>query len=49
MATVKMLLNGPCLVDGADVRDVDWNGASYQRPNSPFALTASPLRGTRPL
>ena len=30
--------NGPYLVDGEDVMLVDWNGAPYQIPKSPFAL-----------
>ena len=38
MATIKVMQNGPYLVQGNDVTVVDWNGASYTIPNRPFAL-----------
>jgi len=37
MATIKVLQNGPFLVDG-DSKVVDWNGAAYQLPKATFAL-----------
>ncbi len=38
MVTIKVRLNGPYLVDGEDVRLIDWNGNEYQIPKRPFAL-----------
>jgi CDGSH-type Zn-finger protein len=38
MATIKVLQNGPYLVQGDDVTAVDWNGATYATPKRPFAL-----------
>ncbi len=38
MATIKVFENGPCLVQGDDVKLVDWNGAEYPVPKRPFAL-----------
>jgi len=30
MVTIKVLQNGPCLVQGDDVTVVDWNGVPYK-------------------
>jgi CDGSH-type Zn-finger protein len=38
VATIKVRLNGPYLVEGDDVKVVDWNGAEYQVAKRPFAL-----------
>src|ERR1700691_4763278 len=38
MATIKVIQNGPYLVQGDDVPAVDWNGASYAIAKRPFAL-----------
>lgn len=38
MITIKVLQNGPYLVQGDDVAVVDWNGSSYQIAKRPFAL-----------
>ncbi|MSO56195.1 MAG: CDGSH iron-sulfur domain-containing protein [Acidobacteria bacterium] len=38
MATIKLRLNGPYLVEGDDVTLVDWNGHVYTIPKRPFAL-----------
>lgn len=38
MATIKVLQNGPYLVDGEDVTLIDWNGAKYAIAKRPFAL-----------
>ncbi len=38
MATIKVRLNGPYLVDGDDVRLIDWNLQEYEIPKRPFAL-----------
>jgi CDGSH-type Zn-finger protein len=37
MATIKVLQNGPFLVEG-DNTVVDWNGAAYPLPKPTFAL-----------
>jgi hypothetical protein len=38
MATIKVVQNGPYLVQGDDVTAVDWNGVTYAIPKRPFAL-----------
>jgi CDGSH-type Zn-finger protein len=38
MATIKVRLNGPYLVDGDDVTLIDWNGNPYEIPKRPFAM-----------
>ena len=38
MVTIKVRQNGSLLVEGEDVRLVDWNGAEYVVPKKPFAL-----------
>ena len=38
MATIKVMQNGPYLVQGDDVTVVDWNGAAYAISKRPFAL-----------
>src|SRR2546421_7458875 len=38
MATIKVMQNGPYLVQGDDVTAVDWNGATYAIAKRPFAL-----------
>jgi CDGSH-type Zn-finger protein len=38
MATIKLRLNGPYLVEGDDVKVVDWNGAEYHVERRPIAL-----------
>ncbi len=38
MATITVRQNGPLLVDGDDVKVVDWNGQEYQIPKRPFVL-----------
>ncbi len=38
MVTIKVRLNGSYLVDGDDVRLIDWNGAEYEITRRPFAL-----------
>jgi hypothetical protein len=38
MTTIKVLQNGPYLVQGDDVTAVDWNGATYAISKRPFAL-----------
>jgi 3-phenylpropionate/trans-cinnamate dioxygenase ferredoxin subunit len=38
MATIKLRMNGPYLVEGDDVKVVDWNGAEYHVERWPIAL-----------
>ena len=38
MATIKVRQNASLLVDGDDVRLIDWNGNEYAIPKRPFAL-----------
>jgi CDGSH iron-sulfur domain-containing protein 3 len=38
MVTIKVRQNGSILVEGEDVKLVDWTGAEYVVPNKPFAL-----------
>ncbi len=42
MITIKVRQNGSLLIDGEDVKLVDWTGAEYVVPKKPFALV--PLR-----
>jgi CDGSH-type Zn-finger protein len=48
MATIKVLQNGPYLVQGDDVTAVDWNGATYAIPKRPFALFRCGASTTKP-
>ena len=38
MVTIKVRQNGSLLVEGEDVKLVDWTGAEYVVPKKPFAL-----------
>jgi CDGSH-type Zn-finger protein len=38
MATIKVLQNGPLMVDDAGASVVDWNGAAYTVAKNPFFL-----------
>src|SRR5260370_18537911 len=48
MATIKVMQNGPYLVQGDDVTAVDWNGATYPIPKRPFALCRCGGSTTKP-
>src|SRR4029077_15522655 len=48
MATIKVLQNGPCLVQGDDITAVDWNGATYAISKRPFALCRCGGSTTKP-
>jgi len=48
MATIKVLKNGPYLVEGDDVTLVDWTGTSYPLPKRPFALCRCGASTTKP-
>jgi len=38
MTTIKVRENGSLLVEGEDVKLVDWTGAEYVVPKKPFSL-----------
>jgi CDGSH iron-sulfur domain-containing protein 3 len=38
MVTIKVRQNGSLLVEGEDVKLIDWNGTEYYVPKKPFAL-----------
>ena len=38
MTTIKLRMNGPYLVEGDDVKVIDWNGAEYHVERKPIAL-----------
>ena len=38
MAIIKLRQNGPYLVEGDDVKVLDWNGAEYHVERRPIAL-----------
>ena len=38
MVTIKVRQNGSLLVEGEDVKLIDWTGAEYVVPKKPFAL-----------
>jgi len=48
MATIKVIQNGPYLVQGDDVTVVDWNGATYAIGKRPFALCRCGGSTTKP-
>ena len=48
MATIKVLQNGPYLVQGDDITAVDWNGATYAISKRPFALCRCGGSTTKP-
>ena len=48
MVTIKVLQNGPYLVQGDDVTVVDWNGSAYKVAKHPFALCRCGGSTTKP-
>lgn len=48
MITIKVLQNGPYLVDGDAVTLVDWNGAAYAVRKRPVALCRCGASTTKP-
>jgi CDGSH-type Zn-finger protein len=38
MATIKVRQNASLLVEGDDVKLIDWNGNEYELPKRPFSL-----------
>jgi 3-phenylpropionate/trans-cinnamate dioxygenase ferredoxin subunit len=48
MATIKVIQNGPYLVQGDDVTAIDWNGVAYPISKRPFALCRCGGSTTKP-
>jgi 3-phenylpropionate/trans-cinnamate dioxygenase ferredoxin subunit len=48
LVTIKVLQNGPYLVDGDEATLVDWNGAAYPMRKRPFALCRCGASTTKP-
>ena len=48
MATIKVRENGPLLVDGEDVKVIDWNGNEYPIEKRPFVLCRCGHSKSRP-
>ncbi len=48
MVTIKVLQNGPYLVDGDAATLVDWNGTPYAIRKRPFALCRCGASTTKP-
>jgi CDGSH-type Zn-finger protein len=48
MTSIKVRQNGPYLVEGEDVKLVDWNGHDYQITRRPFALCRCGGSTTKP-
>ena len=48
MATIKVRQNGSLLVDGDDVKLIDWNGNEYEIAKRPFALCRCGHSTTKP-
>ena len=38
VTTIRLRQNGPYVIDGDDVRVIDWNGAEYTIERQPIAL-----------
>jgi 3-phenylpropionate/trans-cinnamate dioxygenase ferredoxin subunit len=48
LVTIKVLQNGPYLVDGDTATLVDWNGTAYPIRKRPFALCRCGASTTKP-
>ena len=48
MVTVRFRRNGPCIVEGEDVRILDWNGVEYRIARRPVALCRCGASRTKP-
>ncbi len=46
--TVRLRKNGPYVIDGEDVRVIDWNGAEYSVVRRPVALCRCGASATKP-
>jgi CDGSH-type Zn-finger protein len=48
MVTIRIRRNGPYVVEGEDVRVIDWNGAEYAIERRPIALCRCGGSTTKP-
>lgn len=48
MITVRLRKNGPYVIEGDDVRVIDWNGSEYQSSRKPIALCRCGASTTKP-
>jgi CDGSH-type Zn-finger protein len=48
MITIRLRQNGPYVIDGEDVRVVDWTGAEYHTARRPIALCRCGASTTKP-
>jgi len=46
--TIRLRRNGPYVIEGDDVKVVDWNGAEYQVVRRPIALCRCGASTTKP-
>jgi CDGSH-type Zn-finger protein len=46
--TVRLRKNGPYVLEGDDVRVIDWNGTEYQATRKPIALCRCGASTTKP-
>jgi len=46
--TIRLRKNGPYVIDGDDVRVIDWNGSEYQSVRKPIALCRCGASTTKP-
>lgn len=48
MTTIRLRRNGPYVIDGEDVRVIDWEGAEYPIARRPVALCRCGASATKP-
>ena len=48
MVTVRIRRTGPCVIEGDEVKVVDWNGVEYPVERRPVALCRCGASTTRP-
>jgi CDGSH-type Zn-finger protein len=46
--TIRLRKNGPYVIDGDEVRVIDWNGSEYQSGRKPIALCRCGASTTKP-
>lgn len=49
MTTVRLRLNGPYVIDGDEVRVIDWHGVEYAIARRPLALCRCGHSRSKPL
>jgi CDGSH-type Zn-finger protein len=48
VVTIRLRRNGPYVIEGEDVRVIDWNGAEYRVERKPIALCRCGASTTKP-